>query len=330
MKEVYAVVNEEFIQPGRKTVNQAKRIHNYLNRLVQCILANKSLYVMIIPVVAFYIIFHYVPMYGVIIAFKNFQPGLGIHGSDWVGLKNFVDFFSSSTFVRLLKNTLIISFSSILFGFPAPILLALSINEVANSKVRRVVQTITYIPHFISLVVVCGIVRQFVSSNGVVTSLLNSLFGLKKVNLLQIPQLFVPIYVITEIWQTIGWGSIIYLSAITSIDTQLYDAAKIDGAGRFRQITSVTIPGIMPTVIIMLILRLGNVMSVGFEKIILLYNPAIYSTSDVISSFTYRKGLIDFSWSYSAAVGLFNSLINFIFVISANWISRRLNDTSLW
>jgi len=303
---------------------------NYFRRLVRFIAANKSLYIMIIPVLAFYFVFHYMPMYGVIIAFKDFQPGRGIWGSDWAGLRNFVDFFSSSHFVRILSNTMIISFTNLIFGFPAPIILALLLNEVANRKFRRAVQTITYMPHFISLVVVCGIIRQFVSNNGVITTLLSSAFGIRAVNLLQVPEYFVPIYVTSEIWQTVGWGSIIFFSAITSIDSQLYEAAQIDGAGRFRQMLNVTLPGIMPTIVIILILRLGAIMSVGFEKIILLYNPAIYSTADVISSFTYRRGLIEFSWSYSTAVGLFNSVINFFFVISANWISRKVNDTSLW
>lgn len=302
----------------------------YFHRLARCIAANKSLYIMILPVLAFYIFFHYAPMYGVIISFKNFQPGRGIWGSDWVGLKNFTDFFGSANFTRTVTNTLVISLTSIVFGFPAPILLALLINEVRSTKFRRIVQTVTYMPHFISLVVVCGMILQFVRNTGVITTVLNSLFGMPLKNLMGVPQYFVPIYVISGIWQEIGWGSIVYLSSITSIDAQLYEAAQIDGAGRLRQTLSVTLPGIMPIIVIMLILRLGNIMSVGFEKIVLLYNPAIYSTADVISSYTYRKGLLDFSWSYSTAVGLFNSIINFAFLLSANWLSRRLNDTSLW
>lgn len=294
------------------------------------ILANKSLYIMIIPVLAFYIAFCYYPMYGVVIAFKNFQPGLGIWGSDWVGLKNFADFFQSVYFTRVLSNTLIISISSIIFGFPAPILLALLLNEVRNRRFKSVVQTVTYMPHFISLVVVCGIILQFTRDNGIITVIMNKLLGVPLKNMMGYPQNFVPIYVISGIWQEVGYGSIVYLAAITSVDIQLYEAAAIDGAGRFRRTWSVTLPAIMPTIIVMLILRLGNVMSVGFEKIILLYNPAIYSTADVISSFTYRKGLQEFSWSYSTAVGLFNSVINCAFLLLSNQLSRKINDTSLW
>ncbi len=280
---------------------------SYLKRLRICIASNKSLYVMILPVLLFYIVFSYVPMYGVIIAFKNFQPGMGISGSPWVGLQNFADFFQGPYFTRVLKNTLVISFSSILFGFPAPILLALLLNEVRSAKFKRIVQTVTYMPHFISLVVVCGMVLQFTSSTGVITSVLHTLFGLPEKNLMADPQNFVPTYVISGIWQEIGWGTIVYLSAITGINSELYEAASIDGAGRLRRVWHVTLPGIMPTIMILLILQMGNVMSVGFEKIILLYNPAIYSTADVISSYTYRKGLLEFNWSYSTAVGLFNT-----------------------
>ena len=303
---------------------------SYFHRLKKCVMANKSLYLMILPVVLFYAVFHYAPMYGVIIAFKNFQPGRGILGSDWVGLKNFMDFFKGAYFGRVVKNTLVISGCSILFGFPAPILFALLMNEVRSKKFRSLVQTITYMPHFISLVVICGIIVQFTNSTGVITSLLNQIFGRPMMNMLSYPENFVPIYIISDIWQNVGWDSIIYLSAIASVNQELYEAAAVDGAGRFKQVLHITLPGILPTITIMLILRLGNIMSVGFEKIILLYNPAIYKTADVISSYTYRKGLLDFSWSYSTAVGLFNSVINCLFLIAANAISRKINDTSLW
>jgi putative aldouronate transport system permease protein len=303
---------------------------NYFKRLFKCIGANKSLYLMIVPVLLFYLIFCYIPMYGVIIAFKDFKPGLGIFGSGWVGIDNFVDFFTGPYFLRIFSNTLIISVSSIIFGFPAPILLALLLNEVRLKKFKSLVQTVTYMPHFISLVVVCGIILQFTSSSGVITSVLNTLFGTPLKNMMGFPDNFVPVYVISGIWQEVGWGSIVYLSAITAIDTQLYEAASVDGAGRFRQMWNITLPGILPIIMIMLILRLGNMMTVGFEKIILLYNPAVYSTADVISSYTYRKGLEEFSWSYSTAVGLFNSVINYAFLITANWLSNKYNNTGLW
>jgi putative aldouronate transport system permease protein len=302
---------------------------NYFKRLGKCIVSNKDLYLMILPVLAFYIIFHYVPMYGVVIAFKNFTPGLGIMDSPWVGIQNFAEFFTGMYFFRIVKNTLIISVTSIIVGFPAPIIFALLLNELRNQRFKKLVQTVTYMPHFISLVVVCGMILQFTKDTGVISYVLN-FFGVPQKTMLNYPENFVPIYVISGLWQEVGWGSIIYLSAIAGIDQQLYEAAQMDGASRLRQVINITIPAIMPTIMVMLILRLGNIMSVGFEKIILLYNPAIYSTADVISSFTYRKGLQEFSWSYSTAVGLFNSAINFVFLLTSNWLSKKFNEQSLW
>ncbi len=290
---------------------------------------NRTLYFLALPVVAFYLLFNYVPIYGAIIAFKDFSPIQGIIHSPWIGFKNFSDFFSSYYFGRIIKNTFLISINSLLFGFPAPIILALLINELHNKYFSRAVQTITYMPHFISLVVICGLIRDFTAENGIINYLLGFL-GWHPVAMLSQPGLFVPVYVISGIWQEIGWGSIIYLAALTGIDPQLYEAAKMDGAGRLRQIWHVALPGILPTILVMLILRMGNILNVGFEKIILLYNPAIYDTSDVISSFVYRKGLQEFNWSYSTAVGLFNSAINFGFLIVANWLSKRTKESSLW
>jgi putative aldouronate transport system permease protein len=290
---------------------------------------NKQLYLIIIPVIAFYIIFHYAPMYGAIIAFKNYSPAKGVLGSPWVGFKHFQEFFGGFYFGRIIKNTLIISFNSIIFGFPAPIILALLINELRVKWFSRIVQTITYLPHFISLVVICGMIKDFTSDTGVINYIIG-LFGGQTNSLLNYAQNFVPIYIISDIWQGVGWGSIIYLAALMGIDQELYEAASIDGAGRWKQTIHITFPGILPTIMIMLILRLGNILNVGFEKIILLYNPAIYDTADVISTYVYRKGLLEFSWSFSSAVGLFNSLINFVFLISANWLSRKFNETSLW
>lgn len=292
--------------------------------------SNWSLYLVFMPVVVYYFVFCYLPMYGATIAFKDFSPMAGILGSEWVGFKHFADFFTSSDFKRIFFNTLNISLQSLMFGFPAPIILALMINEVENAKWKKLVQTITYLPHFISLVVICGIIRNFVSDTGVITVALNSLGVVENVDMLSNKELFVPIYIISDIWQSVGWGSIIYLAALTGINQELYEAASIDGAGRWRQLFAVTIPGILPTVVIMLILRVGNIMSLGFEKIILLYNPLTYETADVISSYVYRRGLMEFNFSYSTAVGLFNSVINFILIFAANTISKKVNDTSLW
>ncbi|MDF2650188.1 MAG: sugar transporter permease [Paenibacillus sp.] len=298
-------------------------------RFVRDFFANKYLYVMMIPVLIYYFIFHYAPMYGVLIAFKEYTPIKGVSGSEWVGLANFKDFFSSYYFWRILKNTLIISVLSITFEFPAPIILALLINEVRNRYFKSIVQSITYMPYFISLVVICGMIKTFTNADGLLNSLF-MFFGYDGQAMLQKPELFRPIYVISEIWQRIGWESIIYIAALMTIDTEQYEAARMDGASRWKQIWYITLPGILPTIMIMFILRMGNLLNVGFEKIILLYNPVTYETADVISSFVYRKGLLEFGWSYSTAVGLFNSIFNLALLITANYISRRVNENSLW
>ncbi len=290
---------------------------------------NKNLYIMMIPVIGYYLIFHYGPMYGAIIAFKDYSPMKGILESDWVGLKHFEEFFNSYYFLRVLKNTILISLYTLIFEFPAPIILALLINEVRKRKFKRVVQTITYMPYFISLVVICGIITDFTNADGLINRLFMML-GYDGQAMLQKPELFRPIYVLSEIWQRIGWESIIYIAALMSIDLEQYEAARMDGASRIKQMFYITLPGLLPVITIMFILRMGNMLNVGFEKIILLYNPVTYETADVISSFVYRKGLLEFGWSYSSAVGLFNSVINLVLLISANYISRRVSQNSLW
>ena len=218
---------------------------------------------------------------------------------------------------------------NLVWGFPAPIILALLLNEVRHNAFKRSIQTISYLPHFISMVVICGMILQFTSTRGIINDL-TELLGFSRISFFSRPKYFRTIYVSTEIWQQVGWGSIIFLAALSGIDPQLYDASEIDGAGRFRKIWSVTLPGILPTVVILLILRMGRMMSIGFEKIFLLYNPAIYETADVIQTFVYRKGLLESSYSFSTAVGLFNSVANLILISIANAISRRVNETSLW
>lgn len=313
--------------PAQSNLLSVKK--SYFVRLKDDIRKYKIVYIMALPVILYYLIFNYAPMYGAIIAFKNFSPADGIWGSEWVGLKNFMEFFNSRYFSRLIFNTLNISLNSLIWGFPAPILLALLINELKGKMFPKIVQTITYLPHFISLVVICGMIQDFTSEKGLIVQVL-SVFGFRPQNMLNNKNLFVPIYIISGIWQEIGWGSIVYLAALAGIDQELYEAAKIDGAGRFRQTLSITIPGLIPTIMVMLILKVGGLLNVGYEKIILLYNELTYETADVISSFTYRRGLQEFAWSYSAAVGLFNSVINFILLISANTISKKINDTGLW
>ena len=308
---------------GKKVLKQ--KTNNGPNRLIRDIRFNPSAYILVAVVLAYYITFHYLPMYGVIIAFKDFSPGLGIMGSEWVGLEHFKLFFGSDYAWRVIRNTLQISFYTLIWGFPAPIILALLINEVRHIGFKKIVQTFSYLPHFISTVVICGMLVDFCSRDG----LFSIMFGIHD-NLLTLPQHFKTIFVASGIWESMGWNTIIYLAALTGIDTSLYEAAKIDGAGRLRQTLSVTLPGIMPTIVTLFILQIGRVMNVGFEKIILLYNPLTYETADVISSFVYRKGLIEFNYGYSTAVGLFNSVINFSMVIFANRLSRKVNETSLW
>ena len=293
---------------------------------------NKSIYAIAIPMILYYAIFQYAPMYGITIAFKDYKPVKGIIDSAWVGLKHFDKFVSGVYFTRLIRNTFLLSFYSFIFGFPAPILLALLLNEIQTSWFKRTVQTITYMPHFISMVVICGMIKMFSQTEGILSDLMIFLTGgrLASTNLLISSKYFRSIYVISGIWQNIGWGSIIYLSAIASIDQAQYESAVIDGAGRLAQAVYITIPGISSTIIIRLILRVGEIMNVGFEKVFLLYNEATWSVSDVISTYTYREGLVNFNYSYSTAVNLFNTLINLVFLLAANWISARYSETSLF
>lgn len=288
-----------------------------------------NLYLLLVPVLLFYFIWSYGPMYGILVAFKEFSPRKGIWGSTFVGLKHFKDFFNSPFAYRVIRNTIMINFWNLLIGFPLPIVFALLLNEVRNNAYKRTVQTITYMPYFISLVVICGMIVDFTASDGIFGEITRA-FGGTPTNMLAEPGLFRSIYVGSDIWQKLGWDSIIFLSALAAINIELYEAATIDGAGRIRQIFHVTIPGIMPTIAILLILRVGAMMTLGFEKIILLYNGLTYETGDVISSYVYRKGIIENNFGFSTAVGLFNSVINFILVIFANRASAKMTETSLW
>lgn len=291
---------------------------------------NRYIYLMLIPVLLYFIIFRYVPMYGVQIAFKNYSFSKGFWGSSWVGLQNFADFFSSIYAWRVIRNTLLININLLVFSFPAPIILALLINEIKNKYFKRITQTITYMPYFISLVVVVGIMFDFFSRNGLVENILGY-FGQKESMLFFLnPKWFRMLYVGSSVWQEAGWGSIIYLAALSSINPELYEASRIDGAGRWKQTWNITIPGIMSIIVILLILRIGTMMDVGYEKIILMYNPLIRDTADVISTYVYRRGIQDMSYSFSAAVGLLNSVINFTLLVIANTISRKVSENKLW
>ncbi len=307
-----------------------KTRRNVFQNLSRDFRLNKGLYLMALPVILYYIIFQYVPMPGLVIAFQNFNLFKGFSGSEWVGFENFVHFFTSPSCWRVIRNTFSISMLSIIFSFPTPIIFALMVNEVGNKAYKKTVQTISYMPHFISMVVVCGMISDFCRTDGLFNDI-RMLFGAQeRVSLLSEANLFYTIFIGSGIWQGIGWSSIIYLATLSSIDPSLYDAAYMDGAGRFQRIWHVTLPGIVPIISIQLIMRLGNVLSVGFEKIILLYNPMTYEKADVISSYVYRYGLQQANYSYGAAVGMFNSLINITCLVIVNKVMRKLTESSLW
>lgn len=306
-----------------------KKGGNLSDALIKDLKFNRYVYLMLLPVVAYYFIFSYIPMYGAQIAFKDFYPGLGIWKSPWVGLDNFKMFIGSIYFFRLIRNTVLININSIIFGFPVPIILALLINEIRNNMFKKTVQTVSYLPHFVSMVVVCGMLIDFLARDGVVNNILG-IFGIKPVSFLIESAWFRTVYVVSGIWQESGWASVIYLAALSGIDPQLYEAAEIDGAKRWKKMLHITIPGIMPTIIILFILRIGHMMNVGAEKILLLYNTNTYETADVISTFVYRKGLLEMDYSYSAMIGLFNSVINFSLLLATNAFSKRVSETSLW
>lgn len=290
---------------------------------------NGKLYLMAIPAIVCLILFAYLPMGGVVMAFKDYKPKLGIFGSDWIGFKHFTDFFTSFYFPRTMKNTLWISFLQLLIEFPVTIIFALLLNEIVSTKFKRTIQTVSYMPYFISMVVIAGIIVDFCSSRGALTALV-SLFTGSNQNLLSQPEYWRPIYIVSDLWQGLGFGSIIYIAALSGVDKELYEAAEIDGANRWKQTLHVTIPGISSTIIIMLILKIGSMMGVGYEKTILLYNNQIYETADIISSYVYRKGLEEFNYGYSTAVSLFNSVINFILLVISNKLSKKYTETSLF
>jgi putative aldouronate transport system permease protein len=288
-----------------------------------------QLYSLAIVPLLFFAIFRYLPMIGNVVAFRRYRPGGDIFGDSWVGLRYFRLFWSDPTFWQVFTNTLLLGALTLLFTFPLPIVLALLLNEVRIRWLKRFVQTISYLPHFLSIVVVAGIVVQTLSMDGAVNQALRAT-GNAAVPFMQQPEWFRTIYVSSEVWQTVGWGTILYLAALTTIDTSLYEVAAIDGANRWRQIWHVTLPGIRPTMVTLLILNIGTFMAIGFEKILLLYNPLTYPTADVITTYLYRVGVVSGSFSYAAAIGLFESVIGLTLVISANSISRRMVGASLW
>ncbi|GAA5086788.1 ABC transporter permease subunit [Microbacterium yannicii] len=287
------------------------------------------IYTFLIAPILFLLIFRYIPMLGNIIAFRRFRPGGSIFGDEWVGFYYFEAFITNQQFWTVFWNTVILGAFTLLICFPLPIILALMLNELRSRRFKRLVQTVSYLPHFMSIVIVAGLVLQLTSLNGTINQVVEA-FGGDPVPFMQRPEWFRTIYVTSEAWQTVGWGTILYLAALTTIDDQLYEAARIDGADRWQQTWHITLPGIRPTMMVLLILNIGSFMSVGFEKVLLLQNPLIYSTADVISTYLYRVGIQSAQFSYGTAIGLFEALIGLVLVLFANLISRRLVGASLW
>ncbi|ABX41051.1 ABC transporter permease [Lachnoclostridium phytofermentans] len=291
---------------------------------------NKLIYLMSLPIVIWFIIFCYVPMGGILMAFEKYSPVKGIIGSDWVGFGNFRAFFQGPYFLRLMKNTVVLGVLDLIVGFPAPIIFALLLNEITTKKFKKTVQTISYMPYFISSVVLCGLITDFCASGGVLSNLVAGVTNSGGRNLLGISSYFRPIFVLSNLWQGLGYGSIIYIASLSSVDQELYEAAVMDGANRIKQTIHITLPGIAPTIIIMLILRISTLLQVSSDKILLLYNPSIYKTADVINTYVYREGLQNYNYGLSSAVGLFNSLIATALLLITNKISAKCSDTSLF
>ena len=306
-----------YVRPNRKKVIFRDLRMNYV------------VYLMVVPVILHFLIFSYRPMVGILMAFQDFSVARGLWGSTWVGFQHFETFFNSIFFFRLIRNTLLINIYRLLIFFPLPIIFAICLNEVRNQYFKRTVQTISYLPFFISSVVVISILREFVSSEGIITQIA-VFFGDPGGALLARPEWFRTLFVGQHIWTQLGFASIIYISALSSIDQELYEAARIDGAGRLKQTRHITLPGLTPTIIILLILQIGQLMNVGFETILLMYSPAVFETADVISTFVFRTGIQENNFSFSTAVNFFNSVINFILIFIANMLSRKYGETSLW
>ena len=299
----------------------------------QVLYKNRYMLFMMIPVVIYYLVFCYLPMTGLVMAFNQYKIGSGFKGiytSEWVGLKWFKQFFGSVYLGRLVRNTFLLQFYSLIFGFPIPILFAVAVTQIGREKIQKVIQVSTYLPYFISTIVVCGMIHNFLSPTGGIINQFLNMLGIESINFMGLPQWFRPIYVISGSWQSFGFNSIIFVAAIMGISPELYEAMKVDGANKRQIIWHLVLPSIRPTIILLLVMSLGTMMSVGFEKVYLLYNTAIYETADVIQTYVYRQGIQSNNYSYATAVGLFNSVINFVIVFVSNRMSRRLTDTSIW
>lgn len=288
------------------------------------------LLLIILPGVIYFAVFCYGPMYGILMAFKDYNISKGVWGSPWVGLKHFRELVGSVYFGRLVKNTFLLSIEQLIWSFPVPIAFALLLNEIRNRKFQRFAQTAAYLPHFVSVVVVVGILKDLLASKGGVLTQLFALFGVAPKNYFNLPEAFRTLYVGSGVWQEFGWNSIIYVAAISGIDQQLYESAALDGAGRWKRLVHITLPSIAPTIILLLILNMGNMLNIGYEKVILMYNAATYSTADIFSTYVYRKGLLNAQYSFASAVGLANSVINVIILLGANLLAKRTTETSIF
>ena len=312
---------------GKSRTAQTSSAH--LKKMLAYLGRNKYLYLLLLPALAFYFIFCYMPMGGILISFQNYMPAFGISGSEWVGLEHFQRLFHSSDFYRLFRNTVLISFYKLVFYFPMPIILSLMLNEVRHKYFKKTVQTILYFPYFISWVVVYSIVYSLTSLDGGMIPQLFKMFGQEPIILLADKGTFRGLLVVTEIWKNAGWGTIIYLAAIAGINDELYEAARIDGAGKWAEIRYITLPCIMPTIVTMLLLSMSNVLNAGFAQVLAMYNPAVYEVADIFDTYVYRQGLLSAQFSYSTAVGLFKSVINFAVVIVFDRIAKRFGYAGL-
>ena len=294
---------------------------------------DRFIYLLMLPGLIYYIVFRYLPMFGIVIAFKDYKPFFGVEGiftSDWVGLKHFTKFFGSMYCFRLIRNTLLLSLYTLVFSFPLSIVLALFINELKRKWFKKTVPTVSYLPHFLSAVIVCGMIRTLTSVDGGLINVVVKAFGGDPIPFLGQPEWFRTIYTVSEVWQTIGWESIVFIAAMTGIDRALYEAAMVDGAGILRRMWSITLPGIMPVVTIMLILKVGNILNMGYEKVLLLYSPQTYSTADIISTYVYREGVLNQNYSFASAVNLFISIISLILVMGTNHITKKMGQEGIW
>lgn len=319
------MITEKPVSPVSKQLKKKNK-----NKTLSRIWYYRHIYLFLLPAVIWYLVFAYYPMYGVLIAFKDFKYNLGIIGSPWVGFKYFKAFISDSSFYDVLRNTLSISFLKLLFGFPAPLILALMINAITHNKFKRIVQTISYLPHFVSWVVVVTLLQKILSPNVGIVNDIRTAMGLKPIFFMGTPSLFYPLLILSDIWKGIGWGSIIYLAALTNIDPTLYEAAEIDGSGRWNTLIKITLPCLVPTIGILLIFSLSGILNAGFDQVWLMQSPATLSVSEILDTYVLKTGIQQGQFGYSTAIGLFKSVISMILIVIVNNVSKRISEVSLW